>query len=91
MADEGITPDGDGGFWVDTGAPRNVRDALAAARRANNPAETVQMLFLAVSYQQQQIEQLELAIGVEHHQAKTAIRQRAQWILDRTPIIGGGS
>lgn len=68
------------------GQPRNVRQALDAARRASSPAETVQHLFIAIAYQQQQIEALEKAVGVQDASAMEDIRARGRQLLDEDPI-----
>jgi hypothetical protein len=65
--------------------PRDVREALAAARQARSPADVVKHLFLAIAYQQQQIENLELALGLQDAKATEGIRERARRVkFERT-------
>jgi hypothetical protein len=42
-----------------TGQPRDMREALQAAQKAQNPAEAVQHLYLALAYAEQQLSALE--------------------------------
>lgn len=52
-----------GDLFVRAGAPRTATEALEAAKQANNPAKVVENLYLAVAYQQQQIDLLEIAVA----------------------------
>jgi hypothetical protein len=55
---------------------RTVRDTLNEARNATSPADTVKHLFMAIQLQQQQIELLELAVGLQDLDATEGIRGR---------------
>ena len=68
----------EGDLVIRTGQPRTVRECLAEAQKATSPAAVVQCLFLALSYQQQQIEQLELMVGIEDEAAAAGVRARAR-------------
>lgn len=59
---------------------QTVRQALNLARNATSPADTVQHLFMAIQLQQQQIEQLELGVGIQEYDAMEGIRARARQI-----------
>ena len=73
-------------FIVRSGPGRTVRECLDDARKSTSPQETVQHLFLAVAYQQQQIEELEIAqadAAVAREKAREGIRARAMQTLQR--------
>jgi hypothetical protein len=58
-----------------------VADALNEAANASSPADTARWLYAAVRLQQQQIEQLELAVGAQEQEATDGIRARARRLI----------
>jgi hypothetical protein len=76
----------DGDLYIRTGEPRTVREALDEARQAKSPADAVNMLYLAVAYSLQQIEELEIALGLigtePGNKAQAGINVRARRALD---------
>lgn len=66
--------------------PSNVKEAMDQARWAaenRGPAEVVSSLFLVCAFQQQHIEDLELAVGIQHGQASEAVRSRGRQIAEQ--------
>lgn len=76
----------------------NVADALVEAQNATSPADTVRFLYAAIRLQQQQIQALELGIGMplsdEGGKALDGIRVRAketEHTLQRMRVAGNGN
>jgi hypothetical protein len=66
-----------------------VEDALDDARNARSPADAVAIMFAAIRLQQQQIADLEKAVGLQDLDSSEAIRSRARRLVEERSRLRG--